>query len=67
MPASLYRRLAARQTVFSSLMAAGAYPEAVAIAADRFPAEQVSVQYVSSNFFQGLGTPPAAGRPFLDG
>ena len=64
-PASLYRRLAARQTVFSSLMAAGAYPEAVAIAADRFPAEQVSVQYVSSNFFQGLGTPPAAGRPFL--
>jgi hypothetical protein len=65
-PAILYRRLAAEQTVFAPLMAVGAYPEAVAIAADRFPAEQVSIQYVSSNFFQGLGTLPAVGRPFLE-
>jgi predicted permease len=65
-PAILYRRLAAEQTVFAPLMGVGAYPEAVAIAADRFPAEQVSIQYVSSNFFQGLGTLPAVGRPFLE-
>ena len=65
-PAILYRRLASEQTVFAPLMAVGAYPEAVAIATDRFPAEQVSIQYVSSNFFQGLGTLPAVGRPFLE-
>src|SRR3954463_530620 len=28
------------------------------------PAEQVSLQYVSSNFFHGLGLSPPVGRPF---
>src|SRR5204863_5263342 len=30
------------------------------------PAEQVSLQFVSSNFFQALGAMPIAGRPFRD-
>jgi predicted permease len=64
--ASLYRRLAREQTVFTSLVAMGAYPDTVAVAADDFPAEQSSVQYVSSNYFQGLGVRPAIGRPFRD-
>ncbi|PYU62724.1 MAG: permease, partial [Acidobacteria bacterium] len=36
----------------------------VGIAVDALPAEQVSLQYVSDNFFQGLGVLPAIGRPF---
>jgi predicted permease len=64
--ASLYRRLAREQTVFAALMGAGAYPDAVAIAVDASPAEQVGLQYVSSNFFQGLGVLPVLGRPFRD-
>ena len=41
-------------------------PDSVAIAVDASPAEQVSLQYVSSNFFQGLGMMPVIGRPFRD-
>ncbi len=65
-PAYLYRRLAREQTVFETLMGVAAYPDGVAIAADTFPAEQTSVQYVSGNFFQGLGVVPVLGRPFRD-
>jgi len=65
-PAHLYRRLAGEQTVFEPLMGIAAYPDAVAIASDTFPAEQASLQYVSSNFFQGLGALPVLGRPFRD-
>jgi predicted permease len=65
-PAFMYRRLAREQKGFDTLIGLGAYPDAVAIAGDRFSAEQVSVQYVSGNFFQGLGAPPAIGRPFRD-
>ncbi len=65
-PAYLYRRLAREQTVFEPLIGIAAYPDAVAIAADTFPAEQRSVQYVSGNFFQGLGALPVLGRPFRD-
>ena len=65
-PAYLYRRLAREQTVFETLMGVAAYPDGVAIAADAFPAEQASVQYVSGNFFQGLGVVPVLGRPFRD-
>ena len=36
-------------------------PDAVAIASDAFPAEQATLQYASSNFFQGLGAQPVAG------
>jgi hypothetical protein len=64
--ASLYRRLAREQTVFEPLMGIAAYPDPVAITVDGSPAEQVSLQYVSSNFFQGLGRPPAIGRGFLE-
>ena len=64
--ANLYRRLAREQTVFDRLIGVGAYPDAVAIAADTFPAEQRNLQYVSGNFFQGLGVQPVLGRPFRD-
>jgi macrolide transport system ATP-binding/permease protein len=50
--------------VFASLIGLGAYPDAVAIAGDTFPAEQVGLQYVSGNFFTGLQVPLAIGRPF---
>jgi predicted permease len=64
--ASLYRRLAREQTMFEPLMGIAAYPDPVAIKVDGSPAEQVSIQYVSSNFFPGLGRPPAIGRGFLE-
>ena len=53
-PAILHRRLAREQTVVEALIGV-ADPNSVAIAVDASPAEQVSLQYVSSNFFQGLG------------
>ena len=61
-----YRRLAREQTVFESLVGVAAYPDAVAIAVDTRPAEQASLQYVSSNYFQGLRVAPMLGRPFRD-
>jgi predicted permease len=61
--ANAYRQLARDQTTFEALVGA-ADPSPVAIAVDSVPAEQVSVQHVSSNFFQGLGVAPALGRPF---
>lgn len=63
--ANLYRRLAREQTVFTTLMGI-ADPNSVALAVDALPAEQVSVQYVSGNFFQGLQALPVIGRPFRD-
>jgi hypothetical protein len=63
--ANLYRSLAREQTVFEALIGI-ADPNSAAIAVDTSPAEQVSIQYVSSNFFQGLGASPAIGRPFRD-
>jgi putative ABC transport system permease protein len=63
--ANLYRRLAREQTGFESLMGI-ADANSVAITVDASPAEQVSLQYVSSNFFQGVGAMPAIGRPFRD-
>lgn len=65
-PAYLYRRLAKEQTGFEALMGVGASLDGVAIAVDSLPAEQVSIQYVSGNFFQGLGAPPTIGRSFRD-
>jgi predicted permease len=62
--ANLYRRLAREQHAFDTLLGV-ADPNPVAMAVDRSPAEQVSLQYVSSNFFQALGV-PVAGRPFRD-
>jgi putative ABC transport system permease protein len=63
--ASLYRRLARDQQAFEALIGI-ADPDSVAIAVDASAAEQVSLQYVSSNFFQGLGRLPVLGRPFRD-
>jgi predicted permease len=63
--ANLYRRLAREQTAFDSLMGI-ADPNGLAMTVDSSPAEQVSLQYVSSSFFQGLGLSPAVGRAFRD-
>lgn len=74
--ANIYRRLANGlseprdrsdhndRRVFTSLIGLGAYPDAVAISSDAFPAEQIGLQYVSGNFFTGLQLPLAIGRPF---
>jgi predicted permease len=64
-PANLYRRLASEQKGFDALVGI-ADADSVAIAVDASPAEQVSLQYVSSNFFQGIGSVPVLGRPFRD-
>jgi predicted permease len=64
-PAFVHRRLAREQTAFAALVGI-VNPDAVAIATGEGPAEQVSLQYVSANFFQGLGVAPVAGRPFRD-
>jgi predicted permease len=61
--AYLYRRLAREQQAFEALIGI-ADPDSAAITIDASPAEQVSLQYVSSNFFQGLGVLPVIGRPF---
>jgi predicted permease len=64
--ASLYRQLAREQSGFEALIAI-ADPNPAAMTVGASPAEQVSIQYVSENFFQGLGTQPALGRPFRQG
>ncbi len=64
-PAHLYRRLAGEQRVLHSLIGV-ADADAVAAAVEASPAEQVNLQYVSGNFFQGLGIVPVIGRPFRD-
>ena len=63
--ANLYRRLAREQQVFEALIGV-ADADSVAIAVDASPAEQVTLQWVSSNFFQGLGALPVIGRPFRE-
>lgn len=63
--ANLYRKLAREQTAFAALIGV-ADPDTEAIAIDGQAAEQVSLQYVSGNFFQGLGILPVLGRPFRD-
>lgn len=62
--ANVYRRFAREQTVFDALIGVAAYPDPVAFASEGAPADQASLQYVSANFFQGLGRLPAIGRPF---
>ena len=63
--AYLYRELAREQTAFAALVGA-ADPDSVAIIVNAAPAEQVKLQWVSSNFFQGLGVSPVIGRSFRD-
>jgi predicted permease len=62
--ANQYRTLAREQTGFQALMGV-ADADQVAAVADASPAEQVNLQYVSSNFFQGLRITPVIGRGFL--
>jgi predicted permease len=64
-PAFLHRRLASEQTSFDAVIGI-ADPDAVVIAVGASAAEQMSLQYVSGNFFQGLGALPVLGRPFRD-
>ncbi len=61
--ANVYRQLEREQQAYAALIGI-ADPETVAIQIDAAPVEQVSLQYVSSNFFQGLGVLPVIGRPF---
>ena len=63
--ANLYRQLAREQHAFETWIGL-ADPDSVAIAAGASPAEQVKLQWVSANFFQGLGVTPVIGRPFRD-
>lgn len=62
---NLYRRLAREQRSFAALIGV-ADADSVAIATDASPASQVKLQWVSGNFFQGLGVSPVLGRPFRD-
>ena len=63
--ANLYRRLAREQQAFEALIGV-ADADPVAIADGASPADQVKLQWVSSNFFQGLGILPVIGRPFRE-
>ena len=47
-PAYLYRRLAREQSAFDTLIGLAAYPDAVALALEQAPVEQVILQYVSA-------------------
>ena len=61
--AALYRKLAGEQRAYAALVGV-ADPNAAAVKVGPSPAEQVSVQYVSANFFQGLSLPLSLGRGF---
>ncbi len=59
----IYRRLAKLQSGFSSLIGfSDVYTAGVAVRGR--PAEQLSLQYVSADFFSGLGVSPRLGRSF---
>jgi predicted permease len=60
----IYRQLARQQTSVAALIGFTDGDDVGVAGGDR-PAEQVRLQYVSDNFFQGLGVPLRAGRPFL--
>jgi predicted permease len=63
----LFRRFAEEQTPFESFIGIQQVGNQFAIsAAPGAPAEQVRLLYVSRNFFDGLGVPPAHGRSFLE-
>jgi predicted permease len=60
----LYRTLAREQSAVAALIGFSD-PDGAGLVAKGHPAESVGVQYVSDNFFQGLGVTLVAGRPFL--
>ncbi len=59
----IYRDLAREQSGFASLIGFSD-GDTVAVSIEGRPAEQLNLQYVSPNFFQGLGVPPRLGRTF---
>ncbi|HEV8145715.1 MAG TPA: ABC transporter permease [Bryobacteraceae bacterium] len=63
--AAHYRRLAATQNSFESILGVSD-PVTVALVVGATPAEQVTLQHVSANFFQTLGVSPVIGRSFRD-
>ncbi len=64
--AALYRKLAREQKAYSALIGA-TDPNPAAVKVDASPAAQVSLEYVSENFFQGLGVPLSRGGGFRAG
>ena len=63
--AVVYRRFAREQTTFATIVGV-ADPDTIAITVPPSPAEQLSAQYVSANFFQGVGVTPIVGRAFSE-
>jgi predicted permease len=61
---AVYREFAAQQSVFASVIGFSG-PGSMTFS-DGGITEQVRVQYVSTNFFAGLGVYPILGRPFLE-
>lgn len=62
---AVHREFAARQTAFASVIGFSR-PQPMALSDGSGVAEQVNVQYVSANFFSGLGVPPTLGRAIVD-
>jgi predicted permease len=60
----IYRQLSRKQRAFASLVGFSD-PDRVGVVANGRPAEQAPLQYVSGNFFEGLGVSPRLGRAFL--
>jgi predicted permease len=60
----IYRKLASQQSGFSSLIGFSDGDGTVAVSVKGRPAEQLKLQYVSANFFQGLGVASRLGRTF---
>jgi predicted permease len=63
--AALYRDMARQQSGYAALMGR-ADPNQASVAVGANPADQISLEYVSANFFQGLGVAIPLGRAFLD-
>jgi predicted permease len=61
---AVYREFAGRQPAFASVIGFSR-PAPMALSDGTGVAEQVGVQYVSANFFSGLGVSPILGRSFL--
>ena len=64
--ANAYRTLARNQRGYAALIGV-ADPDLDSIAVGSAPATQVGLQYVSANFFEGLGIIPVLGRTFTEG
>ena len=60
----IYRELARQQSGFSSLIGFSDADGTVAVSVEGRPAEQLNLQYVSANFFRGLGIGLRLGRTF---